>query len=45
MIIPMLIDCVNSSVWVLSACLVLVHLVTVIITPGGNGGSHKIPGS
>lgn len=33
MIIPMLIDCVNSSVWVLSVCLVLVDLVTIIRTP------------
>jgi len=45
MIIPMLIDCVSSSVWVLSVCLVLVDLVTIIRTPDSWGVVGVISGS
>jgi hypothetical protein len=32
-----MINCVNSSVWVLSVCLVLVNLITIIRTPDSWG--------
>lgn len=43
---PMLIDCFNSAVLVLSVCFVFEYLVTTTKTSSllESGGSHKIPG-